>query len=258
MKHFNLILAAAAVFAGAVVLSSCEPKNEIATIPEVTVKVVLPDGFSKDATFNGDVTMTNKANGRVVTVKAENSEAVFKKVPYGVYTFVASSTMTNAEFKAAAPEISASVTASIALNSSPETATLTSETDLSKPVVVSLTWSIPSSLVISRIYNFGTLNLAGKAYNTDKYIEIYNNSDEVQYADGLYIGEAYGSIVSASVYTDVKTANVCYIQRAVRIPGSGTDHPIEPGKSIVIAQNAKNHIDAEVITNTVDLSGADF
>ena len=257
MKKSILIFAAAAAFAGAVVLTSCERK-EIASIPEVTVQVNLPEGFSSSAVYSGEVSLTDKATGKVKTVKAENSVAVFKKVPYGAYTVTASASLTNEEFKAQAPEISASVTAGISLNSNPVDAVLSSNEDASEPIVVNVAWSIPSSLVISRIYNFGTLKLDNKAYNIDKYIEIYNNSSETQYVDGLYLGEAYGSIVSASPYANIATGNFCYVQRVVRIPGNGTQYPVEPGKSIVIAQNAKNHIDAEVVTNTVDLSGADF
>ena len=129
---------------------------------------------------------------------------------------------------------------------------------MSKPFAFDIVWSFASPLVFSKIYNFGTLNLAGKPYNTDKYWEIYNNTDEVQYADGLFLGEAYGSAVTASAYTDFDEKDVVYLQRVVKLPGTGKDFPIEPGKSIVIAQNAKNHIVAEVITKTVDLSKANI
>ena len=257
MKKTLIFVAAVAAFAGALLVNSCK-KDDVATIPIVKVEVVLPDGFSATATYSGAVTMTDKTTGKVLTANAEASVATFKNVPYGSYSVAASAIMANADFKAAAPEISASVTADIALNSTPVDVVLAKDDEAAEPIKVTVIWSVPSSLVISRIYNFGTQNLAGKAYNIDKYIEIYNTSAETVYADGLYLGEAYGSVVTASPYTNVATANVCYMQRVVRIPGTGNQYPIEPGKSIVIAQNAKNHIDAEVITNTVDLSGADF
>lgn len=240
----------------AVAFVSCDLIGDIAT-SIVTVNVSMPEGFSETALYTGEVVLKDRNSSKTYTTNAVAGVAIFTKVVYGVYDVSASQTLSVEEFKAAAPELAANAGTSINING------FVSSVEVSifpEPVELKLNWSVPSSLVISKLYNFGTKNLANKVYNIDKYVEIYNNSDEVQYADGLFIANTYGSAVSAisSAYPDVEEADVVYLERVVKLPGSGTDYPIEPGKSIVIAQNAKNHIDHEVITNTVDLSGADF
>lgn len=237
--------------------SSCEKSGDI-DATDVTVNVVMPEGFDANAKYSGEVVLKDRNSTKTYTAVASDGTAVFSDVAYGVYDASASQSLSNADFKAAAPELAANLTSSVNLNGYVSQIEVTATA--AEPSVLNLTWSVPSSLVISKIYNFGTQTIAKKVYNIDKYVEIFNNSDEVQYADGLWIGEAYGSAVGAisSNYPDVESADVVYLQRVVKLPGNGTDYPIEPGKSIVIAQNAMNHIAPEVITQTVDLSGADF
>ena len=251
-----LFLTAVAALAG-LAFSSCEKSGDI-DATDVTVNVVMPEGFDANAKYSGEVVLKDRNSTKTYTAVASDGTAVFSDVAYGVYDASASQSLSNADFKAAAPELAANLTSSVNLNGYVSQIEVTATA--AEPSVLNLTWSVPSSLVISKIYNFGTLTIAKKVYNIDKYVEIFNNSDEVQYADGLWIAQAYGSAVGAisTVYPDVETADVVYLERVVKLPGNGTDYPIEPGKSIVIAQNAKNHIDPEVVTQTVDLSDADF
>lgn len=254
----SVILLIVASLAGLALLSSCNKGEEIATA-SVTVNVAMPDGFAEDAVkYSGEVVLKDRNSAKSYTATATDGTAVFPAVAYGVYDASVAKTLTNEEFKAAAPELATNVASSINLNGFLSLVTVNGKEG--QTVELKLVWSVPSSLVISKIYNFGTLNNAKKVYNIDKYVEIFNNSDEVQYADGLYLANAYGTAVGSisTVYPDVETADVVYLERVVKLPGNGTDYPIEPGKSIVIAQNAKNHIDPEVVTQTVDLSGADF
>lgn len=111
-------------------------------------------------------------------------------------------------------------------------------------------------LVFEEIFFTGTLTPEGKQYNGDKYIKIYNNSDEVQYADGLIIGQTNFLTVEKMDYTPNVMSKAVAVDCLIRIPGSGTDYPIAPGKSILIADNAINH--KEMNTNSYDLTKADF
>lgn len=258
MKAFSKILAIAAAMAGCVFAASCDKTEEIKAVPEVKVHVTLPTDFPSAAAYTGEVILTDRTTGESQKTNAVAGTATFTKVPYGIYSVSAAQVLTSAEFKALAPELGKSVTSDVALNSNTLAITLTAESDVTVPFNVNMTWNIASSLLISRIYNFGTLNLASKAYSNDKFIEIYNNSAETQYIDGLGIAEVYPSAVGQSAFTDVTSGENVYIITAAMFPGSGKDYPVEPGKSIVLAQNAMNHINADVITNTADLSGADF
>lgn len=242
----------------ATIAASCSSDKEITSVSKITVNVAMPEDFPATAKFNGDVLMSDKNSTKVYTVQAVNGVAEFKNVKFGVYNITVAQSMTAAEFAAAAPELAANVSGGIALNGNSANATFVDETSSQTPVEITLAWSVPSSLVISKIYSYGTLNLAAKTYNIDKYWEIYNNSAEVQYVDGLCLGEVYGMPVNTAESVYASDQANCYMQRVVAIPGTGTQYPVQPGKSIVIAQNAKNHIVADVITQTVDLTSADF
>ncbi|MDE6861337.1 MAG: DUF4876 domain-containing protein [Alistipes sp.] len=256
MKRFFLFSAALAL---TVFTQSCkEDDKEIATVDTVTITVSMPADFPSTAAYQGEVTLQDRNSTRSYTATAVNGKAIFNDVMFGIYDASAAATLTHEEFAAAAPDLAANFSGSISLNGSLAMLSLIDQTASAEQFEINLTWAVPGNLVISKIYSFGTTNLNDKVYNLDKYWEIYNNSDQVQYVDGLYLGEAYGSAVSPSVYPDVAADPCCYLQRVVRFPGSGTQYPVEPGQSIVVAMNAKNHIDPEVITQTVDLSGADF
>lgn len=111
-------------------------------------------------------------------------------------------------------------------------------------------------LVFEEIFFTGTLTPEGKQYLGDKYIKIYNNSDEVQYADGLIIGQTNFLTTIKQEYTPDIMSEAVAVDCLIRIPGSGKDYPIEPGKSILIADNAINH--KEMNTNSYDLTKANF
>ncbi|WP_288260019.1 BMP family ABC transporter substrate-binding protein, partial [uncultured Bacteroides sp.] len=66
--------------------------------------------------------------------------------------------------------------------------------------------------VIAEIFIPGTYNEAGKQYNGDQYVRIYNNSDKVLYADGLIFMESQFQTTQKyqSVDPDI-TTNVVFI-----------------------------------------------
>ncbi|MEN5197134.1 MULTISPECIES: DUF4876 domain-containing protein [Sphingobacterium] len=145
----------------------------------------------------------------------------------------------------------------------------------------------PNGLVIKQIYYAGSHATLGASFR-DQFIEIFNNSDQIQYADSLCIAEAYGANNRNAIYTyqanskqydwsksygmptNIKAnSDYVYAQTILRLPGQGQDYPIAPGQSIVIAATATNHkapyegADGKVIavqdpSLTVDLSKADF
>lgn len=83
----------------------------------------------------------------------------------------------------------------------------------------------------------------------DSFVEIFNNSDETQYLDGLYIANLWSyskseSGLDAPEYSMSNDPsldkNYVYADIVVRIPGSGKDYPLAPGKSFLFASNAIN------------------
>ena len=111
--------------------------------------------------------------------------------------------------------------------------------------------------VIAEIFIPGTYNEAGKQYNGDQYIRIYNNSDKVLYADGLIFMESQFQTTQKyqSVDPDIMDEAIA-VGSVVAVPGSGTDYPVQPGESFILCDNAINHKEAN--PNSIDLSKAYF
>jgi len=124
---------------------------------------------------------------------------------------------------------------------------------ISEPLEVNMEVVIGSSpLIISEIYGSGPEG-SGLYYH-DKYVEIFNQSDSVQYLDNLMIAVVYASSYLGLNYRDDPT----YVHsKSIWIfPGSGQDFPIQPGEFVVCAEDAIDHrINAP---NSVDLSNSKF
>lgn len=115
-----------------------------------------------------------------------------------------------------------------------------------------------NSLVFSEIYTAGSLNAKGTGMIYDSYFRIYNNTDEVIYADGLALCEAENTNTGLR---EIKTAEAkpeaaFTVQTIYVIPGNGTQYPIQPGQSIKIADQAVNF--TEQVSPSMDNTDADF
>lgn len=105
--------------------------------------------------------------------------------------------------------------------------------------------------VIKEMYTASTTTLNGGSLRFDQFIEIYNNTDSVKYADGMVIGETRHQTTSGeNIYAkdmDEKT----YLWTFYAIPGKNGEKnvPVEPGKSIVIAPQPIDHRE----NNSIDL-----
>lgn len=113
-----------------------------------------------------------------------------------------------------------------------------------------------SGFVIQEIFFTGTVTAENKQYTGDKYFVIYNNSSETLYADGLVIAQSEFLTTQKRDYSPDVMSQAVAVAAVIRIPGSGKDHPVLPGKSILIADDAINH--KEFNAGSVDLRKADF
>ncbi|MCM1067625.1 MAG: DUF4876 domain-containing protein [Muribaculaceae bacterium] len=111
-------------------------------------------------------------------------------------------------------------------------------------------------LIIAEMFYTGTLQTSGNQYNGDQYFKLYNNTDHTIYADGLAIVESKFLTTQKFDYTPDIMAQAMSIDAVYLIPGSGREHPVEPGGSLLIADIAIDH--RELNPNSFDLSHADF
>lgn len=113
-----------------------------------------------------------------------------------------------------------------------------------------------SDFVIEEIFFTGSLTPEGQQYYGDQYMKITNNSDRTLYADGLIIFKSAFMTVSKYDYTPDIMATHFSVDSGLILPGSGSDYPVAPGESIVIADTAIDH--REFNPQSLDLSGATF
>ncbi len=124
-----------------------------------------------------------------------------------------------------------------------------------RDMVIDLSAAVVKGLMVSKVYYAGTKDLMGRNYGADSYVEIFNNSDEVLFLDGKYLGLAES--VSPAAYPAHENPDSIYMRQICRFPGNGSEYPVLPGGSIVVAaKSARNH--QESADNSVDLSHADF
>lgn len=109
-----------------------------------------------------------------------------------------------------------------------------------------------SALVISEIYASGPQG-SGLYYH-DKYIEILNQSQYIQYLDSMIIAVVYSSSYLGLNYRD--DPEFIHSKSIWIFPGSGTDYPILPGQFILCSEDAIDH--TMNAPNSIDLSHSDF
>lgn len=146
------------------------------------------------------------------------------------------------------------------------TITVTAETSVT---TLSLVQGLPdaasvsaSSFLIEEVFFTGFLPEGASSSDMidgDQYIKITNNTDNLLYADGLSICfTTYDSQTSenGSYWIGPELPDHIGVCDIYRIPGNGTDVPVLPGRSVVVALCAQN-FEAENGAG-VDLSHADF
>lgn len=116
--------------------------------------------------------------------------------------------------------------------------------------------------VIEEIYFTGTaLPETGSPdkYQGDQYIKIRNNTDEDLYADGMLLilqssvlSNMKGEIPAAVDFREEYCAGLAFYA----IPGSGRDVPVKAGESLIIVNNAQNHLESN--PDSWDATTADF
>jgi hypothetical protein len=218
MKLKSLYRAAAALFISAgLVLSSCssddDPKDSGKY--ELTVTVAAPTNYTTDQIPE-------------LTVTAVNAD---KDV---TYTETIAKGSTTVKFEAVAGQYEVTVSGRYS-----NTVTFSGGSKVNfyaaQTVNVALSEVYASPILIKEVY---TTSYNYKLWDT--YIELVNNSDEVQYLDQIIIG-SITKLSKENPWVDdagkVLTKYPLYGVVAA-FPGSGKEYPLQPGESVVVANNA--------------------
>lgn len=256
MKKFTRLVMVP-LLAVAVSFSSCS-KDDPTPVPQSTAtwSLTLPEGADDGTLSDVKASFKNVNTGVAYTeatvtytgAKAAAATAVTLSVtvPEGLYHVSVEGTL---KYTLNGQEVTSAVRAY------QESVTITGETASLSAAPLAF-YSPSTGFVIEEIFFTGTLTPSGDQYGNDQYIKIYNNSSEVLYADGLAILESAFMTVDKQDYTPNLMGEAFSVDFVFVIPGSGTDHPVQPGKSLLLALAGIDHRTAN--TNSFDLSVADF
>lgn len=216
------LIYSAAIFAAALLslsfLSSCNDDGDSVKSYPVTFSFTLEDGLSESDIENVKLLLTG-TNG-TDTIKLTSLETTTVEKPQGQYSVVVSGDV--------ADEATGHVSGTASFD-------LYSE----QTVAVSLSLSYSSPLIFRTLYTSGAVS----GYVMDSYFEIVNNSDEVQYLDQLILSAPQGNQKNENAWqaNGIDSLYACGQGTVVAFPGSGTDYPLQPGETVVIANEATNH-----------------
>jgi hypothetical protein len=246
MKKTIKFIGIVAVAAATVLLASCN--KETAKSYELKVNVTLPDGVGQ-ADIN-DIAAVAVKGSKTVDLTVEKIEVKGEDVPVA---YVAAGTLTQGDYKV-------TVTGKITETNS---VIGTADVSLYEDVETTLALSVVSkSPLLIKAFQY----TPGKQYYiqplSDTWIEIVNNSDEVQYLDQIILVGGMGGQKQANAWQANGFAHLYggVTQSPVfAFPGNGTDYPLQPGKSVVIANAPINHqAQGAGFENCTDLSHADW
>lgn len=239
-------------------LSACD--EELPEAPRLSQQVVVryPTTFRTQIASGTTVRFVNRDNGQQFERITDGAGTVtFDGLPAGTYDISASRSLTAAEaqdltqIQGAQPQQLAAARNGLVLSQQPGSF-----------LELRLAGSALSQLVFKEVFYNGSANNPAPGITfANQFFEIFNNSDQVVFLDSLCIGNVAGPAGQINPTTVVypytsDQANV-YLTQVYMIPGTGQQYPLQPGQSIVIAQDGINHR----AINTgylLDLSTADW
>lgn len=271
-------------------LAACKKDNETALQPvSISVGLKVAEEMGKlDISFKtAKVTISNIVTGQKYSgvLETDAGQVSFNSVVPGSYNIAVTLDLSAEAYEAATGiKSDGSIFFSGAANAQAAMAPQNNFTVELRTGNSNTTW------LIKQLYYAGSDTKDGALFR-DQFIELYNNSDQVLYADSLYICQAEGIetpleqidftqpwVLPSGQWnwanaTGMAAANpntdYIYAASLFRIPGNGRTYPVQPGASIIIAATAINHkapyqdangktISVRNPELTVDLQDADF
>lgn len=224
-------------------LSSCQQKLDdlISDNPytegtrKLNISLIYPEDFSHEKKAGAEITVVNPTNGAEYRILSDDQGKATLDLQYGFYRVSVSDKGTP-------------VSGAIPIfNKSVDQIRLTDTQQGDMNLNIELILSYAGQLVIKEIYYRGCTGEDGRSFQFDKYIALYNNSDEVTYLDSVCLGqiEPYNAPTSSSSWTYINSEGqtvlrdtLPVIEAVWQFPGSGTSHPLQPGQQVIVALSA--------------------
>ena len=284
MRKISLLLIVAII-----TFVSCK-RNDIENLKPISISLnVNLDPSISAYNFplkNAEIKFTNLTNGQITEGKTDASgNLTFPSLSPGNYDIQAVLTISAADYSA--------TTGTLTLNDVVFNGLLKGQNivQATNSLSIVLKTGKIGDWVFKQIYYSGSNTTNGATFR-DQFIEIYNNSNEILYADSLCFAQVYGTATKTaaidmsrgyyqaiskqfdwtkSIGMSNSKANTDYVyaKTLFMIPGTGKQYPVQPGSSIIIAATAINHKSPYIGTDgkavsvkdpslTIDLSAANF
>jgi Protein of unknown function (DUF4876) len=282
MKHLSRLLSLCLLLP---TLWGCEKNDPETPAASAQVSVSFDAAYASQAAGTVEVKLENinTRESQTATTNAQG-QATFGSIPAGAYNVTARLEMSPAQFLAFA---GTQVSAPVLFQATAQNQTITP--GQINAVALTLKAGTTGELLIKQLYYSGSDRVNGALFR-DQFIELYNNTDAVLYADGLYLAQVEGNrsvptgalpafLLPSGQYDWSKSIGMpatvranedfVYTRTLFQIPGSGQQYPVQPGQSIVVAQTALNHkapytgtggtaVTVRDPSLTIDLSNASF
>jgi len=226
-------------------ITACQLQEVPITTANITL--TIPNDALVAGKDNYKAIITNIATGRVVNVMSDINGLITTQLEEGVYNI-----QITARKILSTDNSGAMIVAN--LSGIVQKINILGKTqELSIPLSMA---KLTEGFVIKEIYYGGSTTPANKSYNKDQFIEIYNNSDSVLYADGISIAESqHGSSGAVPEFTEYP--NDLIVDAIYTIPGNGKTYPVQPRTSLLIASMGIDHRTSNP-NSPSDMSKADF
>lgn len=232
--------------------ASCTKDNDsgYATL-DVSVRLVYPSGGGEYTAKEGvAVSVRNTINDATYSGETDAAGVSVIKLPAGVYEFSATDKRTGVGTTCVLSGITSNVTITDAWSS----------TDV---VTIDMSESKLGQVIIKEFYCGGCpVDGESRAWANDKYMILYNNSEETAVLTGLCVAMVYPTASTATNNYDYGDDGKLWYEAEGTVPAGQAyweftgDVELAPGKQLVVA--LAHAIDHTVTYNhSVDLSGAD-
>lgn len=228
--YFTFLLTPWLLLAGCLNDMSSEYTGAGAGIKTMTVKIVLPEILAMADLTDSPVEFLNNTSGVIYHCKADSEGKASQQLEYGSYTVSVSHSL----------EVDGG---GIFLLNGSMSMMVTEDNSASADFSVSATPK--GTIIFKEIYFYRSRNALGANGPMDQYFTIVNNSDEVEYLDGIGIGthNTFNSGTStnyAKAGSDELRDSIPVYGLGFIFPGDGDDYPLNPGEERHIALNAIN------------------
>ncbi|MGH1516720.1 DUF4876 domain-containing protein [Chryseobacterium sp. JK1] len=242
---FRTLLAVCAVISFAACSSDSNETPEAQTSLKLELKVV-PENIQVKEYKHLTVSFKELNTGFTMTKEIKNTNTLQVTLPSGTYNIIAEGNILYADN-------TGSIEAKV---SGVQTGMVITGSEVSKTINLSLKAGSNTDLILEEVFFTGTKTPQGAMYFGDQYFKITNNTDQTLYADGMLLIQSSFMSNEKQEYSPNIMGTTLSAGAIIRIPGNGTTYPVQPGASIIIAEDAINHKPFNSLS--IDLSHANF